>query len=242
MILRYGSYSTADGECSVVISRDAVLNEAGQPYALRHTWNINGTIFGDDTAAVVANLLALERAFAVWGRDLAMLDSAGTVCHSLPSTGSLSGVRITQPPSYPKGDGAELSTFRTYSITATADYPYGLGQVANPLRSFTETLSVSGGGPRRTVVECAFGPPQPQTLNQFTAFRGTQSGAAVGMFGFPPIPLPIFPAALAEAGQFDHVGGKLRNGIYMDFGVSWSYRFESATPLIGVPNLWPASG
>lgn len=242
MYLRYGNYQTADSEVSVTILREAQVNEAGQPYALRHTWEIEGTIFGDDTAAVVANLLALERAFAVWGLDLALIDSNGTICHSMPSGGSLTGVRITKPPSYPNGDGAELSTFRTYSITATCDYPYGLGQVTNPLKSFTETLSFSGGGPRRIVVECAFGPPQPQIVNQFTAFRATQAGSAVGMYGYPPIPPPIFPAALVENGSPSFTGGQLRNGVYVDFGVQWAYRFESPTPLIGLPNQWPASG
>jgi hypothetical protein len=242
MILRYGSYNSDSNECSVVISRDAVMNDAGQPYALRHTWNINGTIFGDDTSAVVTALLALERAFAVWGLDLSLLDSSGNVCHSMPSTGSLTGVKIIRPPSYPQGDGAELSTFRNYEIIATCDYPYGLGQVTNPLKSFVETLAFSGGGPRRMVVECAAGPPQPQVLNQFTAFRATQTGSAVGMFGYPPIPPPIFPAALVENGQPTFTGGQLRGGVYVDFGVSWNYRFESASPLAGFPNQWPASG
>lgn len=240
MYLRYGNYQTADSEVSVTILREAQVNEAGQPYALRHTWDITGIIFGDDTAAVVANLLALERAFAFWGNDLALIDSNGTICHAMPSGGSLTGVRITKPPSYPNGDGAELSTFRTYSITATCDYPYG--PVTNPLKSFTETLAFSGGGPRRIVVECAFGPPQPQIVNQFTAFRATQTGAAVGMYGYPPIPPPIFPAALVENGSPSFTGGQLRNGVYVDFGVQWAYRFESPTPLIGLPNQWPASG
>lgn len=241
MYLRYGNYQTADSEVSVTILREAQVNEAGQPYALRHTWDITGTIFGDDTAAVVANLLALERAFAVWGLDLALIDSNGTVCHAMPSGGSLTGVRITRPPSYPKGDGAELSTFRTYAITATCDYPYGIG-VTNPLKSFTESLAFSGGGPRRVVVECAIGPPQVQIVNQFTVFRAVQSGSAIGMYGYPPIPQPIFPAALAEAGQPAFTAPQLRNGVYVDFGVQWSYRFESPIPLVGLPNQWPASG
>lgn len=242
MILRYGSYSTADSECSVTIDRQALLNAAEQPYALRHTWDITGTLFANDTSSLVTALLALERAFATWYLDLALLDSNGNVCHALPSAGSLTGVRILKPPSFPKGDGAELSTFRTYTIQATADYPYGLGQVVNPLKSFTETLTVWGGGPRRTVVECAAGLPQPQILNEFTAFRATQVGSAVGMFGYPPIPDPLFPLALEENGQPSFTGGQLRGGVYVDFGVAWNYRFISATPLVGLPNQWPASG
>lgn len=240
MILQYGSYYTADHECTVVIDREAVMNAAGQPYALRHTWSIEGMIFGDDTAAVVAAFLALERAFAVWFFDLYLLDSSGNICHAMPSRGSLTGVKIIKPPSYPKGDGAELSTFRTYAIIATADYPYGGG--VNPLKSFTERLAFSGGGPRQTVVECVDVLPQPQILNLFTAFRATQAGSAVGMFGYPPIPAPIFPGAIEEAGQPEFTSPSLMYGTYVDFGVSWNYRFVSAFPLVGLPNQWPSGG
>lgn len=239
MILQYGTFLSADSECTVVIDREAITNNAGQPYALRHTWNIEGQIQAADTPSVVAAMGALERAFAVWGFNLALLDSNGNVCHALPSVGSLTGVRITKPPSYPKGDGAQLSTFRDFTITATADYPY-IGAI-NPLKNFTETLRFSGGGPRVTCVECVNIDPQPQVLTLLTAYRATQIGSAIGMFGYPPIPAPIFPGALEEAGEPAFTAPRLQYGTYVDFGVSWSYRFISPSPLIGLPNQWPAN-
>jgi len=240
VIIQYGSYFTADHECTVIIDKEAVMNAAGQPYALRHTWSIEGMLNAADTAAVVVAMQALERAFAPWFFDLYLLDSSGNICHAMPSRGSLTGVKIIKPPHYPKGDGAELSTFRNYAITATADYPYGGG--VNPLKAFTETLAFRGGGPRQTVVECVDVEPQPQLLNLFTAFRAVQTGSAIGMFGYPPIPPPIFPGALEEAGEPVFTSPSLMYGTYVDFGVSWSYRFSSPTPLVGLPNQWPAQG
>lgn len=238
-ILRYGSYSTPDSECTVVIDKEAVTNDAGQPYALRHTWNIEGQLQAADTPNLVAAINALEFAFAPWFFNLALTDSSGNILHALPSTGSLTGVRITKPPHYPKGDGAQLSTFRDFAITATADYPY-IGAI-NPLKAFTETLRFSGGGPRATCVECVNALPQPQILALYTAFRATQVGSAVGMFGYPQVPAPIFPGALEEAGEPAYTSPRLQYGTYVDFGVSWSYRYVSPVPLIGLPSQWPAN-
>ncbi len=239
VFLRYGTYTSAANECTVAIDREAVTNDAGQPYALRHTWNIEGQLQAADTASVVLLILALERAFSFWGLDMALVDSNNNVLHSLYSRGSLTGVRITKPPSFPKGDGAQLSTFRDYVITATAEYPY-IGAI-NPLKAFTETLHFSGGGPRATCVECTNIEAQPQILSLYTAYRANQAGSAIGMFGYPAIPGPIFPGALEEAVTPSFTAPRLQYGNYVDFGVSWAYKFVSPYPLVGLPNQWPAN-
>ncbi len=179
----------------------------------------------------------LQAAYSVWYRDFALRDGTTTL-FSLPSAGSLTGVKVVKPPSFPSNTGAALTTFADYEIVLTADYPAGAGQGA--LRSFSETLAFSGGGPRATVVECANAPPQPQILNLYTAYRATQVGQAVGVFAYPPVPAPLFPGALEVAGSPTYGSPKYRNGAYTDWPVSWSYSFVSATPLAGYPNRWPA--
>jgi hypothetical protein len=242
--LRYGSYSHAVNEASVQMAASTIDNEAGQPYAVRRTWTIGGRAEGDDTTAVVNAMALLEAAYSFNFSDLVLEDDSGNVLHALRNAGSLSGVRIIQPVSYPVGEGAELSTFRNYTIVAQADYPAigAFGGGFNPLRAFSETLSFSGGGPRRAVIECANVPPQEQFINAFTAFRAIQSGSAVGMFAYPLIPAPLFPGKEEVAGQPTIGSPKLKNGIYIEWPVSWSYTFVSATPLVGLPNRWPSSG
>ncbi|AWM35911.1 hypothetical protein GobsT_63560 [Gemmata obscuriglobus] len=237
MIVRYGSYQHDDGECAVAVDQQALENDAGQYYARRVTWTISGQLQADTAAALAVKMVQLERAYAVWYRDLVLADGP-TVVWQLPNAGSTTGVKIVKPPSYPSGAGAQLTTFVDYSIVATADYPAGGGE--NLLRSFTETLAFSGGGPRRTVVECANAPPQEQVLALYTAFRATQIGQAVGLTGYPTPPAPLWPGKLEVDGEPTLGSPRLRNGVYVDWPVSWAYRFVSATPLAGVPNRWPA--
>jgi hypothetical protein len=241
VFLSYGSYTHEEFECTVAIDSRSVPNDAGQPYLTQTTWTITGQIIAADAAGVVAKMAALEAAYSAWFRDAALTTAAGVVCHHLPNAGSYSGVRVVQPPSFPRGEGAQLSTFRDYAITLSADYPIA-GQ--NPLKAFQETLSFSGGGPQRAVLELLNGPPQEQVLKLFTAFRAVQAGSAVGAFGWPAVPPPLFPGKeevrSVPPGNPQRGSPKLVNGLYADFPVSWTYQFASGTPLVGSPNVWPA--
>jgi hypothetical protein len=156
--------------------------------------------------------------------------------HSLISGSSITGVKVVSPVSYPNGEGAQGSTFRDYTVVLSADYP---DSNFNPMRAFQETLSFSGGGPRRVVLECTNGPPQEQLISAFSVYRASQSGSALGTFGYPPIPSPIFPGKLERAPDVTFGSPKLRNGIYSDFPVQWNYVYVSATPLAAFPNRWP---
>lgn len=239
--LRYGVYTHGADEVSLTVSKSALLGPTGQRYGQRITWAIDGRLIADDTAAVVTAKRQLESAYDRDGQDFTFTDSNGTVAHSMQSAGSLSGVVIDEPPSFPDGTGAQLSTYLDYRIVAHCDYGFTAGE--NPLKSFTETLSFAGGGPRRAVVECTNALPQEQVLSLATAYRCTQSGAAVGLLAYPPIPGPIFPGKEEVAGSDRSFGSpRYVNGVYTDWPVSWSYLFISATPLIGRPNVWPAGG
>jgi hypothetical protein len=54
--------------------------------------------------------------------------------------------------------------------------------------------------------------------------------------------LALWPAALVEAGTFQSASPRRRGSgaalAFTDFPISWTYRFESALPLIGRPNVW----
>lgn len=239
--LRYGAYTHGDDEVELTVQKSALVGPTGQRYGQRITWTIMGRLLADDTAAVIAAKRTLEAAYNADGLDFTFTDSStGTVAHSMQSAGSLSGVVIDEPPSFPDGTGAQFSTYLDYRIVAHCDYGF-VNQ--NPLKAFTETLSFSGGGPRRAVVECTNAPPQEQLLALATPYRCTQAGSAVGLLAYPPIPGPIFPGKEeVEGGSPSKTSPKYVNGVYTDYQVSWSYSFISATPLIGLPNVWPAGG
>lgn len=238
MYLQYGNYRHADNEAAYTITSSVVETDDGDPYESTTTWQIAGRLLADTTSALVTALRSLEAAYSVWDRDLAFYDDSGNVCHSLPTAGSTSGVRVTAF-GYPDGEGAQLSTFRDYSITVQASYPYG----TTTYRSFRETVSFRGGGPERAVLELVNGPPQEQILKAVTACRVVQSGSAVGLYGYPPVPPPLFPGkeivASIPPGNPQYGSPRRRNSRFTDFPVSWTYEFWSSSPLFAYPNRRP---
>lgn len=243
MQLRCGGFLHADSEVSVSIMRRANETPSGVVYSITHTWTIDGQILGDTMAEVVARYLIMESAYSLPVIDLELRDpTTGIIAHRLPTAGSVGGVRVTMPVSYPEGRGAELSTFRTYRIVAEAEYPTSAG-VASLLRAFSETVTYSGGGPRRALIDLVNAKAQLQTTYLMTGFRAVQQGQAVGYRQFPPFPNPLWSVQLLlEPPQRTRGAATLRKGVYVDWPISWTYSFGSPDPLVGNPTLWPATG
>ena len=144
MILRYGSYSHADNEVTLVISQRSTFNEIGARSGYVANWSIRGILQASTEANLRTAIVALEAAYGVDGRDLVLYSSDGTsVRHSMLNAGSRQGVRILDL-SYPTGDGSEYTTFRTYQITAEAEYNTDLG-----ILSYTEITPSAAGGSRK---------------------------------------------------------------------------------------------
>jgi hypothetical protein len=234
--LEYGSYEHDDCEAAVEISMSALFNEAGQKYATRQRWTIDGKLQAADQAALAAALKKLEAAYSTNGLDIGLYFEDGSVTsHTMDSGAAIGGVRIIEF-GYPEsGRGsAEYSTFRTYRIVAEADFP----DTAVGLLSYHETLTFEGGGPRWIFLQPLAGPPQRQQVAQATPFRATQFGEAVGHLSRPLPNPPILP-------QAEHVDqrrierptpkatGPRGQVSYTEYAVRWSYYFESATPLAG---------
>jgi hypothetical protein len=241
MYLKYGSYQHAANEASVVISKDTVFSEAGTARGLRERWNIQGRLQADDQAALTAAIGALEAAYAVQAQDVGFyVDDGQPTSHRIESAATLGGVRVISPPSFPQGQGAEYSTFRTYSIVLEAEW---LDTQAG-LLSWHESIRFSGGGPQFGHLEPINGQPVKQLLKQATTYRAVQSGEAVGYLAYPVPALPIWPQAEHVNRREIHFDLPRRSGppghaTYTQFKVRWSYVFEDAGPLLGLPTAWP---
>lgn len=239
--LRYGNYYHADGEVSVSIAKSVETTDAGIPFRTTHTWNIAGRIIGETIAEVVQRMGLLERAYGTWFRTAQLISSAGIVCHELPNAGSITGVKVIQPPSYPDGSGAQLSTYRDYVITLSADYP-AIGYGVPLIKSWVETITFTGGRPVRGLVETVNGPSVPFVIKRQRPYRATQVGSAVGAFGYPPYGAMLWDESLLEGEdpESKSLGApRTENGRLVDWPVSWSYRFGSVAPLNGLPNVLP---
>jgi hypothetical protein len=236
MFLKYGSYTHAQNEPAVQISKRAVFSPRGFRRAVRETWRIVGVLHAPDQPSLTAAIAGLRSAYNVNGLDLALyLDDQVTLTdHVLSSAASLGGTRVTAL-EFPTGVGAEYSTFRSYSITVEADFP----DVSNNLLDFSETLSFEGtGGPRVVFLDTLEGLPQPQLAQQRTTYRARQQGRAVGLAGYPPVAGPIWPAAeMQPARRLALRSPKRVAGNLTEFVVEWSYVFESPAPLAGLPTV-----
>jgi len=181
---------------------------------------------------ITAAIREIEQAYSVNGHAWALYQDDGTVTpHALP-LGSIGGVRVLAF-DWNKNDGAEYATGRTATIVLEAEYPDSDG-----LLVFQETLRFIGnGGPRFVWVETANGPPQQQLVNQRTISRAVQSGMAVGLLAEPTYPQPIWPdVERRDLREMGRVGPRRDGNVFRDWGINWSYQFESGQPLYGQPH------
>lgn len=236
MLLRYGSYTHDQNECAVVISKRAVFSPRGDRQSVRETWHVMGIKQAASQGALTAALAALRAAYSRNGFDVGLyLDDGVTLTdHAMASSATLGGVRVLEL-DFPRGDGAEYSTFRTYRLVLEADFPDSGGL----LLEFDEALHFEGtGGPRRVFLDVLEGLPQEQIGTQASTYRATQTGRAVGHGAYPFAPAPIWPAAeLADRRRVTLRTPQRYAGQAARFAVEWTYVFESISPLVGTPTL-----
>lgn len=259
VILAYGNFRHAQDECEVVrtITRD--LNVAGQTLTVRRRWDVRGQLQAADSVAVTRAKVLLEAAYSRQFLPAVLyLNDGRTVHDALTNRGSTTGVRVVAGPDFPVGRGAEGSTFLTYSLAlevafefsapANADGSGGGGQDAtdpNRLESWTETISVTGGGPRYAIVEVVSGAPVRQLLNEQTKVRVVQRGQAKGFRQYLAPPGPLFPAAENAAERVVEQSSPERPsavGQPTGYPVSWTYVMEGAVLGAPDPNPWPFGG
>lgn len=232
MILKYGSYAHASGEVTLSISQRAAYNETGNRSGYIASWTISGILHGTDAADVRTKLLALEAAYGSDGYDLVLYAADGvTVRHSMLNAGSRAGVKIVSL-DYPTGDGAEYVTYRSYTITAEAEYNQDLG-----IYSISETYTFGGGGQQKIVIPTLYGPPIEQLIRQQTPYICQQQGQAIGVAAYPTVPGPAFPNAEHRERRrisYSRPTKLGRNGNMM-YAVTWAYEFESPSQLFALP-------
>lgn len=234
MYFRYGGYTHDAGEVTLSsINRTTEFSARGQPKISKVTWNIQGILQADTNALLTAALRRLEAAYARQGGDAGLYNDDGSAtAHILTSGNAIGGVRSLGI-SYPKGDSIEYVLQRTYSVTLEADYPF----TSTGVIEFSETLSFTGTcGPRFIYLPVINGMPEKQIVQQKTTQRASQSGSAMGFSARPVPPAPLWPKDEHEEQRtIGLTAPKWLNGREIDYGVSWSYSFESASPLNGVP-------
>jgi hypothetical protein len=241
MIFRFGNYSCDNGVTELVISKRAQFTSAGVPYLVTEQWGASITLLPPDgssdlVADLTTKIAACEAGFKQVNVDAFLLtESGGATAHSILHSQTLGGIRVIQPPSFPRGTGADYATYRSTSVGIEADV---ICAGTPPLYlQFQESLQTQGGGPFRVWTMPIVGLPQRQIPRQAKTYLAVQSGTATGFLQYPPVPPALFPGALSENPVITRTAPR-RNagGTFSEYGVSWQYVYESSSPLIGVPH------
>lgn len=238
MRLRYGGYLFDVNGVEISRQRDLLRDGNGTPTGYRMQWTVSGDLLGSGQADLAARVAQLERALSLQGQDLYFLRDDGGVAMALTNAASTSGVLIT---SYSDGGdpvGRGWVNGNRFSFTAEASYVQPAATGAGPLNLFDlqERVALFGGGPKRGHMQPTRGKPIPQVIFEQTPYRASQAGSATGPLPYPtPVP-PLWPAAEnRDARRVEFVPKRDPQGIRV-YETTWSYEFESADRLSGLPH------
>lgn len=246
MRAKYNTFTFPDGRWSISKSITSNENEAHQELSTIHRVDIDGRLQADSAALIEAQYTLLTRAYSVNGEDFLVFLPTGGISErlSLRSAGSLGGVRVIQKPSIEGLENGQYTTYLPVKISLEAEYPSTNSDIL--LTSFRETVNFEGGGPVHGWYRPIRGLPTKGIVRQLDTYRATQSGSAVGYLDYPRLgtiagaPPPIWGFQHLNANpRVSRDSAELHNGSYINWPITWSYEFESATPLFGSPNLWP---
>jgi len=235
-ILKYGPYAHEAGEVGVQIARNFSYDEKLAKSLLTETWTLDAKLFGAGVTDMKTKIEALVAAYSTNGFNLILFQSDGITptAHQLISAASRDGTRVLMPVDFPEFNGPEHVTYRTYRIVVVAEFEIA-GRAE--LLMFHESVTQSGGLRRRIFQESLTGEPIPQTVNEKTVFKATQSGTAVGNTAFPAIPDPLFPDAQDDEVAITREGPKeVSTGVFREYQISWEYTFTDTTQMVPIPN------
>lgn len=234
MQLKYGSYSHDSNAAAIAISKDVVMGEGGIPQSIRERWDVTGEVSGANESAVKTAINALVDAYSVHGKDLALYHSGGTIsAHAMLSSETIWGTKVVKMPSFPKGDGSEYVTSRSFSLAVEGEYPAGYSSIL----SFRESLSWQGnGGPIWNYIVPLAGPPIHQVLTESSVVTITQEGYAVGDLAYPSPQWPIWPEQ--ELGAQRRIRYEVPSINSRERRVSWSYTFLAPAMLSATPHYY----
>jgi hypothetical protein len=238
MYLKYGSYTHPLGEPGWVITNEAVESDSGDIFAVRTRWEISGLISnqGGTAANMKTKIAALEAAYASDNQDATIYlpDGVTESNHKIVAANTIGGTKIVRRPSYPQSSGPEGVTMRHFQLAIEALIPLTSEQV---ILAFEESVNFQGGGPRYVMLETLTGPPIKQLGKQATIYQAVQEGRAVGLYGYPVVPRPLWPTALMGNPRIRRRSPRRVRSNYTEYEVSWSYEFASAVRMIGSPHL-----
>lgn len=225
MKIVYGGYSCQEASTSVEIRKSTQQGQTGHVTITRVAWVLRGFVRASTGPTALTPLLrAHETAFSQHGQDIRLQHDGTDTAHVLLNSDTLSGTRVSQF-SWLRRDGAEYVNRRAWMAVITAEI---LARNSG-LVSWNESVRVVGtGGPVIIWQPVLFGPPVPQQTQSQSSILAFQRGSAVGISGYPDLPLPLFNVGLIKSRPtWNEAGSPLQLG-QRPFGyrTNWLYVYE----------------
>ena len=219
-VASYGGYTFQDNELNLVtLTVQKQYSPRRRKIQDIKTAHCEGQILASDMATFTSRLNEIENALKNdYGNFTYTI--GGTTGHSLLNDSScVSGTKIIAR-NFPKGDGAEFATRRTFSFTIQGTYD----SVEDDLFSWQETVEVIGtGGPKFVILETVDRPYAMYVSNASVQYF-QQTGTAVGYANYPAFPGPNGAGLefLDRRRETRSSGRQVGNGIRF-FPIRWSY-------------------
>ena len=242
MYLRYGNYIHANNEVGFTITRDAKRTQGGTFYAYQEKWSCKGDLLNYASQRPSRTpSRALRRPTPSTGRTWCFCSMTVSrrrlISFSRPIATAARGSSRPRRSPIPSGAGEYQPGYgRSYTFEIE-----GETQLTNEnvLLTFTESVSFKGtGGPivvyqqRRTGTVDTTADVGDEPLSRHPARRLGRQDFMPG----PRFPRPSFRRALINQSVDAGLDSPRRFNRY-EYPVSWSYTYQSNTPLAAFPNI-----
>jgi hypothetical protein len=195
MYFRWDEYVFDDNEVDVTyLSHQRMYSPRNMMTYIRSTLTVQGHFCETGgQAAIRTRILAMEDHFKNEWRTVGLYhDDHSRSAHVLDFDSSLNGIRLLTL-DYPKEEGGEYATGRSYRMVFQADYATW-STLESQVYSWDETIRMVGaGGPAWEYIPQFVGPPVWHLIAMQTPQRFIQSGQSVGVTGYIQPPSPLWP-------------------------------------------------
>ena len=239
----YGGYVHESSEVNFsAISRVVQFSATHRANILQETWSMYGKIVkqGANSQSDIFTALAnMKLAYSVNGYSAGMLDNNGNrTPFFFDNSRAIGGVIVLNPISHEQMQGAESVTYLRFTFQLQMDSflssPFDILEYSEQLQ-----FSDNQGLPLQVARVPIYGQPIIQNVSTASFYYATQSGTAKLRTPNPNPEPPLFPNSFSgEDGsrQVAYTSPKIIRGVPVEYGVNWSYRFRSATPLFSSVN------
>lgn len=193
--LQYGAYAT--DPCTVRATSHNVtpVMYNGFAVAFKRSIGIEGYLYGNGTADLLAKMAAMEAALTLPNQSGGIKYSGGNTQHWLTSVGAIGGVQLEN---FNWVDSPlHMVSEAKFQLTLSAEY----GNALEPqdVVQWDESVEIIGEGGADTPLATQVGAPSVrQTIADYTDVVVTQSGFVIGRTGYPALPNPLIVTAGAR--------------------------------------------